>query len=73
MLNMLTRKDQLEHMEKVDYDVVVIGGGREHRLDDAGLRKLGAPLDHLLSGSHATTALDGKWPVRLRPDGQQDP
>ncbi|SDK73821.1 glycerol-3-phosphate dehydrogenase/oxidase [Lacicoccus qingdaonensis] len=27
MLNMLTRKDQLEHMEKVDYDVVVIGGG----------------------------------------------
>ncbi len=27
MLNTLTRKDQLEHMEKVDYDLVVIGGG----------------------------------------------
>lgn len=27
MLNTLTRKDQLEHMEKVDYDLVVVGGG----------------------------------------------
>jgi glycerol-3-phosphate dehydrogenase len=27
MLNTLTRKEQLEHMEKVDYDLVVIGGG----------------------------------------------
>lgn len=27
MLNTLTRKDQLQHMEKVDYDIVVIGGG----------------------------------------------
>lgn len=27
MLNTLTRKDQLKHMEEVDYDIVVIGGG----------------------------------------------
>ncbi|GAA3732429.1 glycerol-3-phosphate dehydrogenase/oxidase [Salinicoccus jeotgali] len=27
MFNTLTRKDQLQHMEKVDYDIVVIGGG----------------------------------------------
>lgn len=27
MLNTLTRKDQLAHMEEVDYDIVVIGGG----------------------------------------------
>ena len=27
MLNTLTRKDQLKHMQEVDYDIVVIGGG----------------------------------------------
>lgn len=27
MLNTLTRKDQLKHMEEVDYDIVIIGGG----------------------------------------------
>lgn len=27
MLNTLTRKDQLRHMQEVDYDIVVIGGG----------------------------------------------